>query len=116
MSKEKTETTLERLERMKREKAAASEKGITDNSLVDQLTHEDSGEPNFSAIAQKLRERQEQESKGENDGYVKMTIYIREDIAQAFDALVTKHGQKKEYANQAFQDFVQKKIRELDIQ
>ena len=117
MSKEKKETTQERLERMKREKEeAAKRKGITDNSLVDQLTHEDSGEPNFSAIAQKLRERQEQETKGENDGYTKMTIYIRDDIAQAFDALVTKHGQKKEYANQALQDFVQKKIRELDIQ
>lgn len=113
MSKEKKETTQERLERMKRD---AKRNGITDNSLVDQLTHEDSGEPNFSAIAQKLRERQEQETKGENDGYTKMTIYIRDDIAQAFDALVTKHGQKKEYANQALQDFVQKKIRELDIQ
>lgn len=116
MSKEKTETTLERLARMKSAKAEASEKGITDNSLVDQLTHEDSGEPDFTAIAQKLRERQEQESNGENDAYTKMTIYIRDDIVQAFDALATKRGQKKEYANQAFQDFIQKKIRELDIQ
>jgi len=44
-----------------------------------------------------------------------MTIYIREDIADAFSSLVTKRGQQKEFANIAFADFVQKKIRELGL-
>lgn len=114
MSKEKKETTQERLERMKRDREA-KKSGTTASSLVDQLTHEDSGEPDFTEITQKLRERQKKETKGKNDGYTKMTLYIRDDIAQAFDALATKHGQKKEYANRAIQDFVKKKIRELDI-
>ena len=117
MSKEKKETTQERLERMKREREEAAKRtGSADSSLVDQLTHEDSGEPNFAEVAKKLRERQEQETKGENDGYEKMTIYIRQDIADAFNSLAIKRGQKKEFANQALSDFVQKKIRELDIQ
>lgn len=116
MSKERKETTQERLERMKREREEAAKKtGDADNSLVDQLTHTDSGEPNFAEIARKLQERQEQESKGENEGYTKMTIYIRDDIAQAFSALVTKRGQQKEFANIALSDFVQKKIRELGL-
>lgn len=116
MSTEKKETTQERLERMKREREAAAKKaGDTDSSLVDQLTNPEGGEPNFAEIAQKLRERQEQETKGENDGYEKMTIYIRQDIADAFNALSTKRGQKKEFANIALSDFVQKKIRELNL-
>lgn len=114
MSKEKKETTQERLERMKREREAAAKKSeVTDSSLIDQLTHADTGEPDFSEIARKLRERQEQVTKGENDGYTKMTIYIRDDIASAFSSLITKRGQQKEFANQALADFVQKKIREL---
>lgn len=116
MSKEKKETTQERLERMKREREEAARKaGNTDNSLIDQLTHESTGEPNFAEIARKLRERQEQETKGENEGYTKMTIYIRNDIAEAFGALITKRGQQKEFANQALREFVEKKIRELGL-
>lgn len=116
MSKDRKETTQERLERMKREREAAAKKaGESDTSLIDQLTHSDSGEPNFAEIARKLRERQEQETKGENDGFVKMTIYIREDIAEAFSSLVTKRGQQKEFANIALADFVQKKIKELGL-
>lgn len=116
MSKERKETTQERLERMKREREEAAKKtGDADNSLVDQLTHTDSGEPNFAEIARELQKRQEQETKGENEGYTKMTIYIRDDIAQAFSALQTKRGQQKEFANAALSDFVQKKIRELGL-
>lgn len=116
MSNKHTENAQERIERMKREREEAAKKAAAEkNSLVGQLTHEDSGEPNFSEIARKLRERQEQETKGENDGYTKMTIYIRDDISQAFSALITKRGQQKEFANQALMDFVQKKIRELGL-
>lgn len=110
----KRETVQEKLARMQRE--AAEKAGGGDNTnLVSQLTHEDSGEPDFTEIAEKLKERQAQEAKGENDGYVKMTIYIREDIAASFNALITKRGQQKEFANQALADFVAKKVRELGL-
>lgn len=108
------ESAVERLARMKREKEAAKATA-PDTDLVGQLTHENDGEPDFTEIAKKLQERKAQEAKGENDGYVKMTIYIREDIAASFNALITKRGQQKEFANQAFSDFVAKKIRELGI-
>ncbi len=115
MSKEKKETTQERLERMKREREEAAKKTGEGGQLVDQLTHKSDGEPNFADLARKLQQRQEQETKGENEGFVKMTIYIREDIAAAFSALVTKRGQQKEFANQALSDFVIKKAKELDL-
>lgn len=108
------ESAAERLERLKREKEAAKVLN-RDTQLVEQLTHESDGEPDFTEIAKKLEERKAQESKGENEGHVKLTIYIRKDIADAFNALITKRGQQKEYANQAFKDFIEKKIKELDL-
>lgn len=108
------ETAQERMARLKREREEA--KAATGgNDLIDQLTHESTGEPDFSELAKKLQERKAQEAKGENEGYVKMTIYIREDIAAGFNALITKRGQQKEFANQAFADFIQKKARELNL-
>ena len=82
---------------------------------MSQLTHESDGEPDFTEIAKKLEKRKAQEIKGENAGHVKMTIYIEENLAKAFNALCTKRGQQKEYANQALADFVAKKIKELDL-
>lgn len=105
---EKKTTAAERIARMKASQESSAE-------LVEQLTHKDDGEPNFSEIAKQLEQRQAEEKKGENDGYVKMTIYIREDIAAGFNALITKRGQQKEFANQAFSDFVLKKSKELGI-
>lgn len=111
------ETAAERLARMKREKEAADaasqdEKGT---GLVGQLTHENDGSPDFTDLAAKLEERKAQEAKGENEGHVKMTIYVREDIARSFNALITKRGQQKQYVNQALSDFIQKKSRELGL-
>ena len=113
--KESVKERMARLQREKEEAAAKAKAGEKDSSLVSQLTHETSGEPDFAEIAKKLEERKAQEAKGENDDYVKMTIYIREDIAASFNALITKRGQQKEFANQAFKDFVAKKIRELGL-
>lgn len=111
------ESAAERIARMKREKEAAQEANQEQHKadLVGQLTHEADGTPDFTEIAKKLEARKAQEAKGENEGFVKMTIYIREDIANSFNALITKRGQQKEYANQAFADFIQKKSRELGL-
>lgn len=114
MSNQK-ETAAERIARMQQEQAASKKTSKDNTELVNQLTHESDGEPDFAEIAKKLEERKAQEAKGENEDYVKMTIYIRSDIAASFNALITKRGQQKEFANQALQDFVQKKVRELGI-
>ena len=110
----KQESALERMERLKREREAAKEKGGADK-IVGQLTHEDDGEPDFAEIARKLGERKAQEAKGENADHVKLTIYIRKDIAEGFNALITKRGQQKEFANQAFADFILRKSKELGL-
>lgn len=115
------ETAQERIARMQREKEKAakaaheSQKGSQNTDLVGQLTHEKDGSPDFTEIAKKLEERKAQEARGENEGHVKMTIYVREDIARSFNALITKRGQQKQYVNQALSDFVQKKSRELGL-
>lgn len=110
----KRESAAERLERMQREKQASKEHNEP-STLVSQLTHESDGEPDFTAIAEKLKERKAKEAKGENEDHVKLTIYIRKDVYDSFNALITKRGQQKEFANQALADFVQKKIRELNL-
>ena len=117
MSKEHKETATERLARMKREKEAAQAAAQKNQNvdLVGQLTHETDGAPNFSDLAKKLEARKAQEAKGENEGHVKMTIYVREDIARSFNALVTKRGQQKAFVNQALSDFIQKKSKELGL-
>ena len=110
------ESVAEKLARMKRETVeSASADPITNTDLVAQLTHEDAGEPDFTELAQKLEERKAQEAKGENEGYVKMTIYIEENLAKSFNALITKRGQQKAFANEAFKDFVIKKSKELGL-
>lgn len=117
MSKEPKETAVERLARMKREKEAAqgSQQETQGSDLVGQLTHVTDGSPDFSDLADKLEQRKALEAKGENEGHTKMTIYVRDDIYRSFNALITKRGQQKLFINQALQDFVQKKARELGL-
>lgn len=110
----KKETAAERMERMRREKEATRKTG-NDNNLVSQLTHEDDGQPDFTNIVSQLEQRKEQEAKGENYRHEKMTVYVREDIYRAFNALITKRGQQKEFCNEALADFIIKKTRELGL-
>lgn len=110
----KPESAAERIERMKRERQAATE-ASSGTELVGQLTHQSDGEPDFGELARKLEERKAQEAKGANHNHVKMTMYIRKDIHDAFVALITERGQQKEFTNQALSDFIQKKARELNL-
>lgn len=115
MKNDKNTSAIERLANSKKEREAAKAAATKDTDLVSQLTHENDGKPDFSELAQKLQERQEQEAKGENFNHVKMTMYIRQDIYDAFNALITKRGQQKEFTNQALSDFIQKKAKELGL-
>lgn len=103
------ESVTERLNKMKQAK-----KESQTNEVIKDLSKENSTD-DFSEIAKQLQERKEREAKGENEGYQKMTIYIRDDIADSFNALITKRGQQKEFANIALADFVKKKYRELGM-
>lgn len=116
MIKEK-ESVKDRLARMQQEAAAraAAEEATGKNDLVGQLTHETDGEPDFAELAEKLEERKAKESRSENEGHVKMTIYVDESLAKSFNALITKRGQQKQFINQAIKDFVIKKSKELGV-
>lgn len=110
------ENAAARLKRMKEQREAQREAAKNSAGIAKQIVDETAGERDLEALAAKLKERQEREKKGENTGYVKLTIYIREDLAAAFNALITKRGQQKQFANEAIEDFVLKKARELEIE
>lgn len=111
----KKETALERLERMKREKEEAKEAETGNQDLVSQLTHESDGDPDFTELAGKLKQRQDEKRVYPRKGYVKYTIYVEEPIAEAFQALCIERGDQRRFASEAIADFVQKKARELDL-
>lgn len=114
----KNKDALERIEQMKRakEEAAAQGGSIEDSSLVEQLAHEESGKPDFAAIAGKLKERQEAEKKPSFlEGTTKFTIYVDNDIAEAFKAMCVNRGDQRRYATEAFEDFIIKKTNEMGL-
>lgn len=114
----KNNSARDRIERLKREQEEAAAKGntIADANLVDQLTHEDAGEPNFADLAEKLQERKEAEKEPSVlENTVKFTIYVDADVAAAFKALCLERGDQRRFATQAFSDFVLKKTKELGL-
>lgn len=113
MSNKNKESALDRLKREREEAAQRKQEDKTD--LVDQLTHESDGEPDYAAIAEQLKQRQASATAAKPD-YVKFTIYIDRPIAEAFKALCTQMGDQRVYATEAFADFVKKKAREMNIE
>lgn len=84
--------------------------------LVEQLAHEESDQPDFAAIAEKLQNRLDAEKEPSFlEGTTKFTIYVDNDVAEAFKALCVKRGDQRRYATQAFSDFVIKKMKELGL-
>ena len=114
----KSKDAFDRIEEMRRAKEAAAAQGgtIEDSGLVDQLAHEESGKPDFAAIAEKLKENQGSEKKPSFlEGTTKFTIYVDNDVAEAFKALCVERGDQRRYATQAFAEFIEKKVKELGL-
>lgn len=84
--------------------------------MMAQMTDQKNDDVDFKDIAAKLEARKKQEAKGENEGYIKDTIYIEETLYKSFNALCLKRGDKKKYTNQAIADFIKKKYKELQIE
>ncbi len=109
----KTGNALERIQELQAGKGLGQGK-----DLVGQLTHQSSGETDFEEIAEKLKERQKTKkfpTLKESDQYVKYTVYVEKPVAEAFQALCLKRGDQRRYANQAIKEFVEKKVKELDL-
>lgn len=90
-----------------------NEKPEHKREVIHQIVHQEEDRTDFEQIAKELQQRHEEEKRSLNDNHIKDTIYIREDIYKAFNALCTERGLKKQYVNEAFEDFVKKKYREL---
>lgn len=87
-------------------------KNASHKAIIANLTgEEERTELDYTRIAEELAERQKAvtERKGLNDGYTKDTIYIRDDLYKAFNALCVERGDKKQFANEAIEDFIKKK-------
>lgn len=114
----KNKHALDRIAQMQRaqEEAAAKGDAIADSGLVEQLAHEDSGEPNLADIAEKLKARQAAEAVPTfNERTEKMTIYVDADVAEAFNSLCVNRGDKQRYVTQALREFTIKKAKELGL-
>ena len=96
--------------------AVQAAQNASQRAVIANLTGaEEQAELDYTQIAKELAERQKAvtEQKGLNDGYTKDTIYIRDDLYAAFNALCVERGDKKRYANEAIEDFIKKKYAEL---
>ena len=81
--------------------------------VIDGIVNPEVEQMDFSKMAKELEARREEKAHSVNDGYVKDTVYIREDLYKAFNALVLKRGMKKELMNEAISDFIVKKYKEI---
>ena len=80
--------------------------------VVNTIVTGEEEKPDFMKMAAEL-EAQKEERVSENLGYTKDTIYIRDDLFQAMQALCAKQGDKKKFVNQAYEEFLTKKYKEL---
>ena len=106
----------DKLAQMQKETGEArSADPIHNADLVEQLAHEEPA-PNFAAIADKLKANLDAEKEPSFlEGTTKFTIYVDNDVAEAFKSLCIKRGDQRRYATQAFSDFVIKKMKELGL-
>lgn len=81
--------------------------------VIQQIVHQEEDKPDFEKIAEELAQRHEEEKRSLNQGFVKDTIYIQEDVYKAFNALCTERGMKKQYVNEALALFIKKKYKEI---
>lgn len=69
-------------------------------------------EKNLEQIAKEFKERSS-ENVSVNDGYTKMTVYVRTPLAEAFNAYASERGMKKKYVNEMFERFILEKYDEM---
>ena len=51
-----------------------------------------------------------------NDGYVRMTVYVRNDIMAGLKSLCPRQGQLKQRVNEALEEYIVKKAREMGLE
>lgn len=107
----KNDLLNERLKAVQKEKEAA-ESGKP--GVVNTIVTGEEEKPDFMKMAEVLETKKE-ERVSENEFYQKDTIYIRKDLFNAMNALCEKQGDKKKFVNQAYEEFLAKKYKEMQI-
>lgn len=105
------ETMKERMERLKREKEQMQPGDKS--AVISQLAHEQDATADFEKITEEFKKFQENKQPGANEGYTKDTIYIKDSLYKAFNALCVNRGDKKMHVNAAIEDYVLKKYKEI---
>lgn len=101
-----------RLKEMNKNKEAMKKEKPNVVENIAKGTSETEEKPDFMKMAEVLEEKKQKEpSKLENA--VKDTIYIREDLYKAMQSLCHKQGDKRKLVNQAYEEFLTKKYKEL---
>ena len=98
----KNDLLNERLKAVQKEKEA-DEKNKP--GVVNTIVTGEEEKPDFMKMAAVLEEEKE-EKKSANEGYIKDTIYIREDLYKAMQALCVQQGDKKMLVNAAYEEFL----------
>lgn len=75
---------------------------------IDDVVKDEPQEVDFAAIVAELEQQEEEEQPGANEGFVKTTLYLEENVFKAFQHLTTGRGEKKKAANEAISDWVLK--------
>lgn len=96
-----------RLKQMNENKESLKQKP----NVVESIATGKEEKPDFMKMAEAL-EAQKGERVSENSEYTKDTIYIRNDLYYAMQALCDKQGAKKKLVNQAYEEFLTKIYRE----
>lgn len=106
----KNDLLNERLKAVQKEKEAEKNKP----GVVKTIVTGEEEKPDFMKMAEVL-EKEKEERVSENEFYQKDTIYIRKDLFNAMNALCEKQGDKKKFVNQAYEEFLAKKYKEMQI-
>lgn len=109
----KNDQISKRLEAMK--KGNENQNASRPANVINAITKGEEDKKDFKKMAEELKKIKEETKNSVLTGYRKDTIYIREDLHDAFNALCVKHGDKKAYANEAIEDFLIKKYKEMHM-
>lgn len=104
----KKDPIAERLKQMNQSKEAMKNKP----NVMQTIATGEEEKPDFMKMAEEL-EAQKEEKVSENSGYVKDTIYIREDLYKAMQALCIKQGDKKRHVNNSYEDYLSKMYKQM---
>ena len=109
---EKNDLLTARLKEVQKSKEEAEK---NKPGVVQSIVTGEDEKPNFMKMAAALK-KQGEEKKSSNDGFTKDTLYIRDDLYNAMQALVLQSGGlKKDHVNAAYELYLTKMFKEMDI-